>query len=127
MKREKHQGAILEKLVRANGYALTSLAKKLHMSRNTLYRQFKKQKLPLNFVVAIGNIMSYNSLPLILEGKIPIANKKAVNATIANDYIELLEKHLMLLELFTQQILIKIQDKELLKEAQQVFKNTSFN
>ena len=56
----KHKGQIVEKIVRRSGYSITKLAKKLQISRNTLYNRFANPNLGYSFIMDVGSIIHYD-------------------------------------------------------------------
>ena len=60
MNEKKHRGEIVDKVVRQSGFALNRLAKRLKISRNTLYNRFKDPELKDDFILDVGNIINYN-------------------------------------------------------------------
>jgi plasmid maintenance system antidote protein VapI len=55
-----HRGEIVEKILRKSGYSLTKVAKKLGISRNTLYNRFKNANLSYHFMMEVGKIIYYD-------------------------------------------------------------------
>ncbi len=60
MDNEKHQGEIARKAIKNSGYTLIHVAKKLNISRNTLYTRFREEKLVPQFLYQLGQIINYN-------------------------------------------------------------------
>lgn len=60
MNEKKHRGEIVDKVVRQSGFALNRLAKRLKISRNTLYNRFKDPELKDDFILDVGDIINYN-------------------------------------------------------------------
>lgn len=56
----KHKGQTVERIVRQNGYTLTRLAKRLNISRNTLYNKFNNPNLSFDFIMKVGEVISYD-------------------------------------------------------------------
>ena len=56
----KHKGQIVERIVREGGYTLTRLAKRLNISRNTLYNKFNNPNLSFDFIRKVGEIISFD-------------------------------------------------------------------
>ncbi len=96
---EKHKGQIIEKIVRKSGFPLAILAKRLHISRNTLYKRFKRKNLPYDFILAVGHVIGYDFSTIfpVLE-KITIDIKDKVKRA-KDKYIRLLERYVNLLTL----------------------------
>ena len=60
MNEKKHRGEIVDKVVRQSGFALNKLAKRLKISRNTLYNRFKDPELKDDFILDVGDIINYD-------------------------------------------------------------------
>lgn len=60
MNEKKHRGEIVDKVVRQSGFALNKLAKRLKISRNTLYNRFRDPELKDDFILDVGNIINYD-------------------------------------------------------------------
>ena len=60
MNEKKHRGEIVDKVVRQSGFALNRLAKRLKISRNTLYNRFKDPELKDDFILDVGDIINYD-------------------------------------------------------------------
>lgn len=109
----KHRGHMVEKVVRQSGYSITRLAKKLGMSRNTLYNRFSNPNIGYRFIMDVGNVIHYDfgiDFPEI-KAEIEIAGE-AVTSTmdrgtaellrVDRKYIRLLEKYQKLLEILVK-------------------------
>jgi len=103
-----HRGQIVEKIIRRSGYSITRLAKKLGISRNTLYNRFESSNLGYRFIMEVGNVIHYDftvDFPEMKEeielmGDIPIRSidRETVELWKAEGkYIVLLEKYTKLL------------------------------
>ena len=57
---KKHRGEIVEEAARKSGFPISKLAKRLRISRNTLYNRFRDPELGYDFITAVGNIIHYN-------------------------------------------------------------------
>ena len=55
-----HEGNLLKKIVKSSGYSISALAKKLHVSRITLYKKFALAKVPPSLLIAIGRIIGHD-------------------------------------------------------------------
>ena len=60
MNEKKHRGEIVDKVVRQSGFALNKLAKRLKISRNTLYNRFRDPELKDDFILDVGDIINYD-------------------------------------------------------------------
>ena len=56
----QHRGEILEAVIRKSGYSIKVLAKRLGVSRNTIYNKFKEYDLSYDFIVRVGDIIRYD-------------------------------------------------------------------
>ena len=112
MKNEIHQGKILEKYLKKNGYNISFFAKKLNISRGNFYNKFNAKKLSESFILSMTHATRQCLLPLILKGQIPLSGTfRSHETTIMKNYIKFLEKHIELLELSTK-IFIEILRKK---------------
>ena len=57
---KKHRGEIVETAIRKSGFPFKTLAKRLNISRNTLYNRFKNPDLSDEFIITVSNIIHYN-------------------------------------------------------------------
>jgi transcriptional regulator with XRE-family HTH domain len=92
-----HRGEIVEKILRKSGYSITKLAKKLGISRNTLYNRFKNADLSYRFIMEVGKVLYYDftiDFPAMKED-IGLLEKDQTKELwrIERKYTELLEKH----------------------------------
>jgi len=103
-----HRGQIVEKIIRRSGYSITRLAKKLGISRNTLYNRFENANLGYRFIMEVGNVIHYDftiDFPEMKEeielmGDAPIRSLDRETAELwkaESKYILLLEKYTKLL------------------------------
>jgi hypothetical protein len=103
---EKHRGEILEAVVRKSPYSIKTLAKKLCISRTTLYNKFKECNLDYDFLLLVSNILHYDISSEIpeIDTKIvlPIEQHNHQVRTIEKQYIELLESYKRLFGFLTR-------------------------
>ncbi len=108
-----HRGQIVEKVIRRSGYSITRLAKKLGISRNTLYNRFENADLGYRFIMEVGNAIHYDftvDFPTMKEeievmGDIPIrsVDRETIELWRAESkYILLLEKYTKLLSILAK-------------------------
>ena len=101
-----HRGEIVEKVVRKSGYALTKLAEKLDISRNTLYNKFQDANLSYRFIEEVGRVLHYDfsaHFPEMPKEEYATGSENNDLIGLQNKYSNLLEKHIKLL-----QILVKL-------------------
>ncbi len=60
MNLKKHKGAEIRNIIKKSGHTLVSIAKKMNISRNTLYNHFKKTELNHYFLYKLGQIINYD-------------------------------------------------------------------
>jgi hypothetical protein len=108
-----HRGQTVEKVIRRSGYPITKLAKKLGISRNTIYNKFSNADLDYHFIMEIGSIIHYDftiSFPEIKEENeqkedIPFRSIDRETAELWKaeaQYIGLLEKYTKLLSILAK-------------------------
>ncbi len=110
----QHKGEIIEKVIRASGFPITKLAKKLGKSRKWVYLQFENSNVSIDHILEIGAIIhhdfsndikelkKYRILQEIQSAKQSETSYKSKLAEIEvwkNKYLELLEKYNHLLEI----------------------------
>lgn len=127
----KKHGTILEKAIRDSGYPITALARKLNISRNTIYQKFKADELDFDFIRKIGSIIQYDfsiDIPELSEsnyGTVPshaaLTNQEL--ASLKENYTTLLEAYSTLLRILIKTntennlALLKKEIQEFLKKA----------
>ena len=103
---EKHRGEILERAVRKSPYSIKTLAKKLGISRITLYNKFKESNLNYDFLLFVGSIIHYDIKAEIpeLDTNIPLSINKHNQKVriIEKQYMDLLEKYRKLFGFLTK-------------------------
>jgi predicted transcriptional regulator len=55
-----HRGEIVEQVIRNSGLSITRIAKRLDVTRATMYNYFEDANLNLDTVAAIGKILNYD-------------------------------------------------------------------
>jgi len=101
-----HRGEIVEKVLRKSGYSLTKVAKKLDISRNTLYNRFTYANLNYQFIMKVGKIIYYDftiDFPEMKEDVDLLEKGKTRELwRIERKYAELLEKNAKLLAILAK-------------------------
>ena len=109
MKKNQHQGKILETFLKKNGYNLSELSRKLYISRTTFYRKLKQQKLSFDFVSAISRAIDYSLLSHMLEeGEVVSLFNRKEKPDIVRRYIAALERQLALLQMSTDVLIEEV-------------------
>jgi len=101
-----HRGEIVEKVLRKSGYSLTKVAKKLSISRNTLYNRFTYANLNYQFIMKVGKIIYYDftiDFPEMKE-EVDLLDKTPISEPVSmgGKYIHLLEKYNSLLAVLVE-------------------------
>lgn len=99
---EMHRGHVVKSIIRQSGYSLATLAKRLCISRSTLYNRLNTRNLPYEFIINVGYIIGFdfNVIFPALKNK-----KNSVNFEVdsaKDEYIVLLERYNDLLVLVTK-------------------------
>jgi DNA-binding Lrp family transcriptional regulator len=103
---ERHRGEILEMVIRKSPYPIKTLARKLGISRTTLYNKFKEYNLDYDFLLHVSDTLHYD-----IKSEIPQLNTKVIlpinqysqqARLIEKQYIELLERYKRLFGFLTR-------------------------
>jgi hypothetical protein len=57
---EQHRGELLESIIRKGPYSISTVAKKLGISRTTLYNKLKECGLDYDFIVTVSDLLRYD-------------------------------------------------------------------
>ena len=117
---KKHKGEIIELATRNSGYSLKQVAKRLGVSRSTLYNRFQDIDLSDDFILKLSEVIHHdfsNDLPHLKtsdkysEFKETPAIYQSMNqrelVALQKKYYELLETHGRLLKLCIKLVSIK--------------------
>jgi hypothetical protein len=92
---DQHRGEILEVAIRKGPYSIKILAKKLGISRNTLYNRFKEPDLDYTFILQVGDLIHHDFKTEFSELKttvpIQLTQYKQELRQIEKKYLTLLE------------------------------------
>ncbi len=99
-----HRGEILRKAINESGKSVTFVAKRLHLSRRSFYNYFSNDKVPLDFLLQVSNVIGaeyLNEVPEIRNAKIDstpeykkcVSEKEQLKLKVSEMATELLELH----------------------------------
>lgn len=96
-----HKGEIIEKVIRDSGVPIAEVARRLNISRKTMYNFFDKKNLDNDALIKIGKVIHVdlsNSFPQLFERleEYPLPDLTKLREEVdhwKNKYIELLEEH----------------------------------
>ncbi|SKB30576.1 Putative ATPase subunit of terminase (gpP-like) [Parapedobacter luteus] len=57
MKEQLHQGQLLERIVRRNGYSVSEFAKMVHVNRKSVYNWFKRKQLSPDILFKVRSVI----------------------------------------------------------------------
>jgi hypothetical protein len=109
-----HRGRTVEKIIKDQGYLVSKLAKKLNISRNTLYNRFADPQLDYALIMQIGQMIYYDfsvefpeiwqETNLMTENPLLTLQKEEISTIgqINKKYIRLLEAYSKLLSLLVK-------------------------
>ncbi|TFF33289.1 hypothetical protein [Mucilaginibacter psychrotolerans] len=124
---EKHNGQIVEYLVRKNAYSITDLAAELDVNRRSIYNYFQNQFLKSDVIFKIGKVIRHDfskEFPEFFSADDFAPNYKQANHTvlkaISSDNLVGEEiwknKYLALLEIYNEALLKRIHKQENTKQ-----------
>jgi len=96
----KHRGEILKKAISDSGMAITEIARRWGKTARTIYNKFDERNIPLDELLEIGKIISYDFSKEIPELKKLLQEPSVEYFTadsVKDRYIKLLEDHNRLL------------------------------
>ncbi len=105
---EKHNGQIVEYLVRKYGYSITDLAKEMNVNRRSVYNYFQNKYLKSDVIFKVGIIIRHDfshEFPELfttkefnaIVGTSTLDNSSSTQDVWKNKYIRLLEQYSNLL------------------------------
>lgn len=117
----KHDGEIIERIIRRNGVSIAELGRVLDVNRRSIYNWFNQRRLNNDLIIRIGQAIDYDfskdfpnyclKTSVFQTGSFDAANPGSMsNETLSywqNKYIELLEKYNELLTVQTEVITTK--------------------
>ena len=110
----KHKGQVVERVIRQSGLSLTDVARRLGISRNTLYNKFGNPNLSFDFIKRVGQIVNHDFTVDFPEMKPEprrgddvepgsyIPSREAEYARFMEKYVTLSNKYCRLLELLVR-------------------------
>lgn len=118
-----HRGKLIERFIRKSGFSISFIAKRLGVSRNTLYKYFRQAAINDHIMTAVGCIVGYD-FSVILPGLSNKTSEQKVTVLLhlQKDYIDLLERHHRLV-LLTFQTFDRINEPEVKEKVYTVLKN----
>lgn len=97
-----HHGSIIKKVIKSKGIPLTVLARKLCISRVTLYKRLREEKLPTKFFFHIGEAIGYD-FAMVVPGVSSYRESYAKSFIESQKaYIKILEDYIKLFFLTTK-------------------------
>jgi len=98
---EQFHGAVIEKTIRNSGVSISEVARRVGVSRRSMYYWFEQPSLQVSTIVKIGRALNYDfsvHFPNLLDSchVIPAARKKQDDESLIlwkTKYISLLEKY----------------------------------
>ena len=110
-----HQGDFVFNEIKKSGYPISAIARKLEISRLTLYNRLKQPVLPTGLLSAISKIIrrDFSDIAPEVDGYTISCNEKLIKQQAK--YSEMLEKYIQLL-CFTLDIIDEVKRPALRKE-----------
>ena len=122
-----HQGEILQDAIKSSGISITRIVEELGITRPTIYRKFKEERLDTNFVKSVGQIIGHdfsNDFTITNQSTLPfvthvtkaavtpsvtsrIVNNQAAETDLAKQLVALQAKYIALLEAYNE-LLLKV-------------------
>ena len=107
----KHNGIILEKMIRKSGFSVSEIAKRLNVSRRNMYHWFNKPDLSVDLIFTVSEMVEYDisrDLPKEDLKSVKLSSQSHGNNTPQVDpsevrvwmskYADLLERYTLILE-----------------------------
>jgi hypothetical protein len=103
---EQHRGELLESIIRKSPYSLSTVAKKLGISRTTLYNKFKECGLDYDFILIVSDLLHHDIKAEIpeLDTKVAFSLEQQLYQTRLREkqYLALLERYRRLFAFLTK-------------------------
>ncbi len=118
----KHDGEVIEKVIRRNGVSIAELGRVLNVNRRSIYNWFNQRRLNNDLIIRIGQAINYDfskdfpnyslrcnmfSDSASMDPSNPVGMSAETLSYWQNKYIELLEKYNGLLTQQTEVIQVK--------------------
>ncbi|TGE14889.1 helix-turn-helix domain-containing protein [Hymenobacter elongatus] len=82
-----HHGEILQESIKNSGISITRIVEELGITRPTIYRKFKEERLDYAFVKRIGDIIGHdfsNEFTVLQQGVLPFVAPVVTNSPLSN-------------------------------------------
>ncbi len=119
-----HRGKELHRMLRQSGYSLSTIAKKLHMSRNTFYARLRCEEPDEKFILALEEVLNCHFSSLFPQVKRPEYREKvAMIRRFERGYIEVMERFIALVGLAVEAMILADSEEDRLRIAHYLKEN----